>query len=54
MNKLRRYIIGSMIGMCFEYTYRVDSNVWYIPLIIGILLSTVVVLDVIKTPRDNS
>ena len=51
MNKLKRYVIGGMVGMCFEYAYRADSDVWYLPLILGILMSVVVVIDVLRTAK---
>ncbi len=46
MSKLRRYIIGGIIGMCFEYVYRVESDVWYLPLGIAILLCIIMLIDV--------
>jgi hypothetical protein len=51
MSKLRRYITGGMIGMCFEYVYRVDSEVWYLPLSIGILMSIAMTVDVMTDYR---
>lgn len=51
MSKLRRYLTGGMIGMCFEYVYRVDSEVWYLPLSIGILMSIAMIVDVITDYR---
>lgn len=51
MSKLRRYITGGMIGMCFEYVYRVDSEVWYLPLSIGILMSIAMIVDVMTDYR---
>lgn len=51
MSKLRRYLTGGMIGMCFEYVYRVDSEVWYLPLSIGILMSIAMIIDVITDYR---
>ncbi len=51
MSKFRRYLTGGMIGMCFEYVYRVDSEVWYLPLSIGILMSIVMIIDVITDYR---
>ena len=47
ISKLRRYLTGAIIGMCFEYVYRVDSEVWYLPLSIGILMSIAMIVDVI-------
>jgi hypothetical protein len=51
MSKLRRYLIGAMIGMCFEYVYRVDSEVWYLPLSIGLLMSIAMIVDVLTDYR---
>lgn len=51
MSKLRRYLTGGMIGMCFEYVYRIDSEVWYLPLSIGILMSIAMIVDVITDYR---
>jgi len=51
MPKLRRYLTCGMIGMCFEYVYRVDSEVWYLPLSIGILMSIAMIVDVITDYR---
>ena len=47
MNKMRRYVVGGMIGMCFEYVYRVESSVWYLPFSIGIILCIVMIIDII-------
>ena len=47
-NKIRRYLTGILIGMCFEYVYRVDSHVWYLPFSIGILLSVSAIIDILK------
>ena len=51
MSKVRRYLTGGMIGMCFEYVYRVDSEVWYLPLSIGILMSIAMIIDVVTDYR---
>ena len=51
MSNLRRYLTGGMTGMCFEYVYRVDSEVWYLPLSIGILMSIAMIVDVITDYR---
>ncbi len=51
MDKLKQYVIGAMIGMCFEYAYRADSDVWHLPLIIGIFLSLIAAIDVITTSK---
>ena len=51
MSKFRRYLIGGMIGMCFEYVYRVDSEVWYLPLSIGVLMSIAMIVDVLTDYR---
>ncbi len=53
MTKLKRYVIGGMVGMCFEYAYQANSNVWYIPLILGILMSVVVVIDVFNMRKNT-
>ena len=51
MSKLRRYLTGGMIGMCFEYLYRVESEIWYLPLSIGVLMSIAMIVDVITDYR---
>lgn len=51
MSKLRRYLIGGIIGMCFEYVYRVESEVWYLPLGIGVLMSIGMIFDVLTDYR---
>ena len=51
MSNLRRYLTGVIIGMCFEYVYRVDSEVWYLPLSVGILMSITVIVDVMTDCR---
>ena len=51
MSKFRRYLTGGMIGMCFEYVYRVDSEVWYLPLGIGVLMSISMIVDVLTDYR---
>ena len=51
ISEFRRYLTGGMIGMCFEYVYRVDSEVWYLPLSIGILMSIAMIVDVITDYR---
>lgn len=43
--KARRYLNGMMIGMCFEYVYRVDSEYWYFPLTIGTMLCVSMIVD---------
>jgi hypothetical protein len=48
MKKTTKYLTGATIGMCFEYVYRVESQVWYLPLGIGILLSIVAITDIIN------
>ena len=47
MSKLRKYLTGVVIGVCFEYVYRVDSEVWYLPLSIGLLMVIAMIVDVI-------
>jgi hypothetical protein len=51
MSKLRRYLTGGVVGMCFEYVYRVESEIWYLPLSIGILMSIAMIVDVITDYR---
>lgn len=36
--KADKYLRGMTVGMLFEYVYRVDSDVWYLPLGIGVLM----------------
>jgi hypothetical protein len=43
--KLMKYLQAMMAGMCFEYVYRVESDVWYLPLGIGILTTVMLVID---------
>jgi len=45
ISRLRKYLLGGVIGICFEYVYRVESEVWYLPLGIGILLSVIVIIE---------
>jgi len=47
IEKFRCYTYGAVIGMLFEYAYRVDSHVWYIPLGIAILMIVSVAIDLI-------
>ena len=47
MKNLHRYIYGAMLGMIVEYLYRVEFSI--IPLIIGILILSSIVIDIVKT-----
>jgi hypothetical protein len=51
MNKYSRYSVGFTVGMCLEYIYRVNSEVWYIPCGIAFLGSILMVIDM--THSDN-
>ena len=51
MSNFRKYLTGVIIGMCFEYVYRVESEFWYLPLSIGILMSIAMIVDVITDYR---
>ena len=48
---LRRYTTGVMIGICFEYAYRVETDYWHYPLGIGIVLSISALIDVFYSYR---
>ena len=48
-SNFRRYTTGMIIGMCFEYVYRVESDIWYIPLTIAIVLTISMVVDIISS-----
>lgn len=45
MKKLHKYLVGSMLGMCCEYLYRVENT----PIVWGIVLFIVVgiIIDLI-------
>jgi hypothetical protein len=49
--KLMKYLQAMMAGMCFEYVYRVESDVWYLPLGIGILTTVTLFIDVFSNDR---
>ena len=49
--KLIKYLQAMMAGMCFEYVYRVESDVWYLPLGIGILVTITLVVDAFSNER---
>jgi hypothetical protein len=49
--KLMKYLQAMMAGMCFEYVYRVESDVWYLPLGIGILTTVMLVIDAFSNDR---
>jgi hypothetical protein len=49
--KARRYLTGIMIGMCFEYVYRVDSEYWYFPLAIGTMQTVSMIIDCMSNDR---
>ena len=53
MEKLRRYFYGGIIGMCLEYVYRVESDVWYIPLSIAIIFIVLAIVDCSTTPTKG-
>lgn len=48
LEKLMMYLFAACAGMCFEYVYRVPSDVWYIPLIIGVLFFGIIIYDVYR------
>ncbi len=45
---MNRYSTGIIIGMCFVYVYRVDSEVWYLPLSIGVIMTISIIFDLKK------
>lgn len=49
--KLMKYLQAMMAGMCFEYVYRVESDVWYLPLVIGVLTTVMLVIDSFRNDR---
>ena len=51
MFKLMRYLQAMIAGTCFEYAYRVESDVWHLPLGIGILTTVLLVIDAFSNDR---
>ena len=51
MENLFRYLRGGIIGMCFEYLYRVEYN--QITLFIAIILMIHMLIDLDKENRLN-
>ena len=49
--QLMKYLQAIMAGVCFEYVYRVESDVWYLPLGIGILVTITLVIDSFSNDR---
>ena len=49
--QLIKYLQAIMAGVCFEYVYRVESDVWYLPLVIGILTTINLVIDSFSNDR---
>tara|TARA_Y100000593_G_C4167236_1_gene265041 strand:+ start:57 stop:206 length:150 start_codon:yes stop_codon:yes gene_type:complete len=45
---MSKYLTGGIIGMCFVYVYRVDSEVWYLPLSIGVIMTISMIFDLKK------
>lgn len=43
-----KYLTGVVIGICGEYLYRVDSDVWYYPAMIIALLLIVAIIDIAR------
>lgn len=46
-----KYLQAMTAGMCFEYVYRVQSDVWYLPMTIGILITVTLVIDAFGNDR---
>lgn len=40
---MARFILGAIAGMCLEYAFRVESEVWYIPFCVGMIYVLVAV-----------
>jgi hypothetical protein len=52
MDNFSRYCKGGIVGMCADYLYRVEFNIY--PLIILILYLILITFDLIKkTKKDN-
>ena len=49
--QLMKYLQAMMAGMCFEYVYRIESDVWYLPLGVGILITISLAIDSFRNER---
>jgi len=49
MKNLSRYLKGGILGMCLEYLYRVEYNIW--PLLISTLIIIQILIDIDKKNR---
>ena len=49
MKNLSRYLKGGVLGMCLEYLYRVEYNIW--PLLISTLIIIQILIDIDKKNR---
>lgn len=49
MKNLSRYLRGGILGMCLEYLYRVEYNIW--PLLIATLIIIQILIDLDKKNR---
>ena len=46
--QFNKYLNAMCAGMCFEYAYRVDSDVWYLPLLCGVCITIIMAIDSFK------
>jgi hypothetical protein len=49
MKNLSRYLKGGILGMCLEYLYRVEYNIW--PLLISTIIIIQILIDIDKKNR---
>lgn len=49
MKNLSRYLRGGILGMCLEYLYRVEYNIW--PLLISTVIIIQILIDIDKKNR---
>jgi hypothetical protein len=49
MKNLSRYLKGGILGMCLEYLYRVEYNIW--PVIISTIIIVQILIDCDKKNR---
>ena len=45
MKNLSRYIYGAILGMCLEYLYRVEYNLWPVLISATIVIKMMIDLD---------
>lgn len=51
MSNIGRFLMGLVAGICFEYVYRVESAVWYLPLAIGVLAVIMFIVSEVKNRK---